>query len=358
MADTFYIPDPSTYFDKDWVQALRQEVPGAEALGKLTHTQVSLLQEKHLFQLLIPNSIGGKQYDLPELMQAEEAAAWVDGSVGWVVALAGGAGFFAGFVDEKTAKTLFERDDICVAGTGFPAGTAQPVEGGFLVSGHWRYASGAPHAKLYTANCKILQTGSAEIRAMIFLPDQVQLSNGWKPLGLRATASQDMIIQNAFVPKERSFSLDKPFAHAQGPLFTYPFHQQAEALLSITLTGMGMRFLDLFAEKIIPKYASGTDIRKIYQAAKKTLETARLQVYEAVILSWEPYKKGGLATESQLEAVGLTARRVAQAARETVDLLYPYGGMEMMRMDSDINRVWRDIHTASQHTLLAPLNKE
>lgn len=355
MAATFYIPDPSTYFDKDWVKAMRLEVPEAEALGKLTPEQITLLQEKHLFQLLIPKSIGGRQYELPELMQAEEAAAWVDGSVGWVVALAGGAGFFAGFVDEKTAKTLFERDDICVAGTGFPAGTAQPVEGGYLVSGYWRYASGAPHAKLYTANCTL---PDGNIRAMIFLPDQVRLADGWKPLGLRATASQDMIIQNVFVPKERSFSLDKPFAHAQGPLFSYPFHQQAEALLSITLMGMGMRFLDLFAERIFPKYASGTEIRKIYEGAKKTLETARLQVYEAVVSSWEPYKKGGRATAIQMEAVGQAARKAAQAAREIADRLYPYGGMEMMRMDSDINRVWRDIHTASQHTLLSPLSKE
>jgi hypothetical protein len=28
--------------------------------------------------------------------------------------------------------------------------------------------------------------------------------------------------------------------------------------------------------------------------------------------------------------------------------------MEMRRMDAEINRVWRDIHTASQHRLLSP----
>jgi hypothetical protein len=355
MAPTINIPDPSSYFHQDWVQALRQEVPQGEALGKLTRTQVSLLQAKHLFQLLIPASIGGKEYDLPELMRAEEASAWVDGSIGWVVALAGGAGFFAGFVDEQTARSLFQREDICVAGTGFPAGTARPVEGGYLVSGHWRYASGAPHAKLYTANCKLPQ---GDIRAMIFLPDQVQLSDGWKPLGLRATASQDMIIQNAFVPENRSFTLDKPFAHAQGPLFKYPFHQQAEALLSITLMGMGKRFLDLFEERIVPKYGSRAEIRKIYQGAKQTVDMARLRLYQTVITSWEPYKQGGKATEDQMEAVGQAARCAAHAAREASDSLYPYGGMEMMRIDSDINRVWRDIHTASQHTLLAPLTRE
>jgi alkylation response protein AidB-like acyl-CoA dehydrogenase len=342
--------NPSTYFDQDWVKAMRLEVPKAEAKARLSPAQIALLQDKHLFQLLIPASIGGKEYDLPELMRAEEAAAWVDGSVGWVVALAGGAGFFAGFVDELTAKALFQKEDICVAGTGFPAGTAAPVEGGYLVNGHWKYASGAPHAKLYTANCKI----GEEIRAMIFLPDQVELADGWKSVGLRATASQDMIIHNAFVPAERSFSLDKSFPHAQGPLYTYPFHQQAEALLSITLMGMGMRFLDLFEERIIPRYRSPNPIKVLYEEVRSSVEKARKHLYEAVEHSWEPYKRGAKATDEQMKAVGEAARAASRIAREASDRLYPYGGMEMMQVDSDINRVWRDIHTASQHALLAP----
>jgi hypothetical protein len=43
------------------------------------------------------------------------------------------------------------------------------------------------------------------------------------------------------------------------------------------------------------------------------------------------------------------------ASRHAVDTLYPYCGLVAASADSDINRVWRDFHTASQHALLTPL---
>jgi hypothetical protein len=42
------------------------------------------------------------------------------------------------------------------------------------------------------------------------------------------------------------------------------------------------------------------------------------------------------------------------ASRHAVDTLYPYCGLYAARVDSPINRVWRDFHTASQHALLMP----
>jgi alkylation response protein AidB-like acyl-CoA dehydrogenase len=305
-----------------------------------------LFTEQGWLRLLIPVSVGGLEYDLPDLLALQEAASWADGSFGWVLALCGGAGFFAGFVDEGVARTLFGRPDVCAAGTGFPAGTAEEAPGGYRVSGHWRYASGAPHATLYTANCQVMRDGESTIRAVIFLPDQVVLRDGWQSLGLRATSSQDMIVRETFVPAERTFSLDHPRAHAAGALYHYPFLQQAEAVLSVTLLGMTRHFLDLFEERILPKFPAADR----WAAAAQTLEQARVSFYTAVSASWASPEDPAL-----LLAVGDVARRAVAAALHCTDELYPYGGMEMMRMGSEINRVWRDIHTASQHTLLSPL---
>jgi alkylation response protein AidB-like acyl-CoA dehydrogenase len=347
--------DLSRSMDPAWTELIRGQAALAEQQGQLTGAQLSFIREREWFRLLIPSSIGGKEYPLPELLETLESASWMDGSFGWVMALCGGAGFFAGFVEEPLAKALFGNAGVCAAGTGFPAGTAIEEPGGYRVSGHWKYASGAPHATLYTANCRV--AGDPLIRAMIFLPDQVSLQDGWQSLGLRATASQDMIVKDAFVPRSRSFTLDAPCSHAAGPLFRYPFLQQAEAVLSVTMLGMGRHFLDLFAQNTLPriKGPAADAVRGYFAESLTELADARTGLYQAVQASWEPYTKGREASGDQLAGVGAAAIKAAGSALRSTDRLYPLGGMEMMQVHSEISRVWRDIHTASQHVLLSPV---
>jgi hypothetical protein len=44
---------------------------------------------------------------------------------------------------------------------------------------------------------------------------------------------------------------------------------------------------------------------------------------------------------------------LAQQARMLVNELYAYCGMEAAQTNTVINQVWRNINTASQHTLLS-----
>ena len=144
------------------VDLIRSESATAEALGTLTPVQLELMREQGWFRLLIPRSIGGLEYDLPDLLELRKRPPPVRMAVsGGSWRSVGRAGFFAGFVDRSVALELFGSPDVCVAGTGFPAGVAVSVPGGYRVSGHWRYASGAPHATLYTANCRIIEGGAA-----------------------------------------------------------------------------------------------------------------------------------------------------------------------------------------------------
>jgi len=55
---------------------------------------------------------------------------------------------------------------------------------------------------------------------------------------------------------------------------------------------------------------------------------------------------------THLEQVSANSRKLAKTARECVDELYPYCGLQAANPDAEINQVWRDLHTASQHSLL------
>ena len=127
----------------------------------------------------------------------------------------------------------------------------------------------------------------------------------------------------------------------------------AEATLAANLMGMAIHFVDLAEEVIQQRIELGK-----YTGYQKTLLTGKLiaikaecnlareSFYNTVDNSWQ------INNKPALELISITSRKLALTARKHVDELYPYCGLLAASPDTEINRVWRDLHTASQHTLL------
>jgi hypothetical protein len=62
-------------------------------------------------------------------------------------------------------------------------------------------------------------------------------------------------------------------------------------------------------------------------------------------------------TEMDYTKIDLAALNLSTTARKLVEELYPWGGMAVIDHDAEINMVWRDLHTASQHVTLSPLQR-
>ena len=90
--------------------------------------------------------------------------------------------------------------------------------------------------------------------------------------------------------------------------------------------------------------------------AESNQQTERLRnsFYTAVNASWEMLVSKGAIAEQQLTQVSATAKALANGVIKLVEALYPFCGMSAAEKDTVINRVWRDMHTASQHILLRP----
>jgi indole-3-acetate monooxygenase len=168
-----------------------------------------------------------------------------------------------------------------------------------------------------------------------------------------ATGSHSFKIENLYVAKERCFKIDPDFTTIDKRLYKYPFLQLAEATLAANIMGMAIHFIDL-AEGIIEqrvilqKYTEKQKelvVKKLINI-KPDLDTLRKVFYSAVDASWEG------SNERLLQQVSQASRQMARIARNYVDDLYPYCGLQAASPDTEINCVWRDLHTASQHVLL------
>jgi alkylation response protein AidB-like acyl-CoA dehydrogenase len=357
-------PHPSTFLSAGVADVLRSRAAEAEAGRDLHPDQLELIYASQWFRMLLPEN----PLALPDLVRLEEGISWADGSVGWTVTLCSGAGWFAGFFPSTAFPDIFSQKQLCLAGSGAPTGEAQVIPGGFRVNGRWDYASGALHATAFTANCLILdkggkvrmEDGQPLIRPFLFRKEEVIVDKSWNTIGLIATASHAFEMRNVEIPADRCFTIGPGQAKADHPIYRYPFLQLAEATLAVNLSGMAMHFLDccetFFRQRIQSRRfpASAADeMNTALERAKKRLEAQRMEFYETVDHSWQKHiGPDGSAGNKILPELSRTSRELVTSVRTIADGLYPYGGLGAARPDTEINRVWRDLHTASQHNLL------
>jgi alkylation response protein AidB-like acyl-CoA dehydrogenase len=285
-----------------------------------------------------------------------------------VVTLCCGAGFFGGFLHPDLAKTVFASPDVCLAGSGAPTGTATVSDSGFIINGRWRHASGARHATHLTANCLIKAgehvvsnpDGKPLILPFVFDRKDVSILPAWKYTGMISTGSDAFEVTDLYVPSGRCFKISPDAAVIDSPLYRYPFMQLAETTLAVNLSGMAVHFADLcgplFEQKIVQKKLSVRQTDYLNNTLNQTLELleqARHSFFESADRSWDALTgQSAGAFQTLLKSVSWASHSLAKRALKAVDELYPYCGLEAAQQDTDINRVWRDIHTASQHALL------
>jgi alkylation response protein AidB-like acyl-CoA dehydrogenase len=371
------VPHPSQFLPPAAAAVLREEAAAAENGRDLRPGQLHVIYEQQWFRLFIPVLYGGCRPDtaqapqelslpafplsLPAAVRLEEGISWADGSVGWTVTLCSGAGWFAGFFPPSPnfsmpggAAGFFSDKRLCLAGSGAPAGRADKLTEGYRISGRWSYASGALHATGYTANCVLHAEGrpllnadgSPQIRAFLFTKDEVLLHRDWDTIGLIATGSHAFEIRGRIVPADRCFEITPEKAAVDDPLYRYPFLQLAEATIAANLSGMAIHFSDacesVFAERRVSAAASG-QLTRVLKTVRLELEQKRGEFYAALEGSWAD----GLHIP-----LSKAAHALAACARHSVDLLYPFGGLAAAKPGTELNRVWRDLHTATQHNLL------
>lgn len=343
----------NTLIAPEAVEMIRDTAAAAEAANQLHPAQLDLIIRNNWFNLFVPKASGGLELSLPEALQLEEAMAWVDGSFGWTVTLCSGANFFIGFLDPAIATELFSRPRVCFAGSGAATGTAELQEDGYHIAGHWKYATGAPHATIFTCVCnlkengELLKDGNGDPATAAFwlYPSEVKLQHDWNMMGMRATASLSFEAGPLVVPTSRRFTIDPAYAILPQPVFRYPFLQFAEATLCVNFSGMAMRFFELYS-----LHAKEPDKQAIKW--QQELLEARDIFYEKVEKSWNSLNERSHIADALLTEISTRSRDLYSVCVKLMQALYPAMGMAAAESNTEANRIWRNFFTASQHKLL------
>jgi len=194
---------------------LESEGPPSEELGKLTERAIELLNSTGVSGAFLAEELGGVGMYPGEALPALERVAYIDGSIGWVNTIFASAGHMLGYVSKETGLELLAKGQPLFGAVSNGAGKAVPVEGGFRVSGKYRYASGSLHADYMFVPAMLVVDGEpvqgpAGNATYLVPTSEIDFGEGWDTIGLRATGSVDFSFSDVFVPADHVLDMFGP----------------------------------------------------------------------------------------------------------------------------------------------------
>jgi 3-hydroxy-9,10-secoandrosta-1,3,5(10)-triene-9,17-dione monooxygenase len=169
------------------------------------------MQEAGFFRVLQPRRWGGYEMELGTFYDIEMALAEGDMSTGWTYGVLGVVSWFLGLIDDRAARDVWGGDSSALLSSStMPAGKATAVDGGFRLSGRWRYASGCEHCE-WVLLSGLVEDDPSEWRFFVVPRREYKTVDTWQVAGLQGTGSIDVILDDVLVPIYRSQRLQDNF---------------------------------------------------------------------------------------------------------------------------------------------------
>ena len=335
---------------------------------QLVAEQLDLVYTYNWFNIWVAKEYNGLNLSLMDGFKLIKNLAYYDGGFAWTVTLCSGANMFAGFINPSLAKEVFANPKVCFGGSGRASGKAIFDGDKYHLTGVWQYATGAPHLTHFTLNAFIYDgeiqrvniQGEPVIYSFFVPKEDVLVHYDWDTFGLECTASHSFSLDNVAVDKAYAFELTPSNREVDSTLYKIPFMTFAELTLLPNYLGMYKRFLDLVEKYFFDKsknpdwadkYSKNRfrQLDRYQQLAEKNeqkAETLVQQLWEQVSVDTE-----NISTELLAE-IASESRRMVREIREAVTLLFPLVGISGAQKDNELNIVFRNIFTATQHNLL------
>lgn len=325
-------------------------------IRRLTRPVVEALIDGGFFTMLKTKSVGGMELKPSIFAQVTEAIASVDGSTGWVVCQSNGCSTTSAYLDPHIAQEIFGKPDGIVAWG--PPGSpyeATPVEGGYRITGKWRFMSGSQNATWLGAHLRV--AGTKETKTFLYPKSSATFHDIWHTLGLRGTASNEYSVDNLFIPHERAIYRDDPRdRRTDSPLYRFTSNQ----LYSIGFGGVALgiargtmdAFLNLPREKTRRGAGKPMVENNVVQShvaqSEARWRSARYFLHAAADEALATIEEQGEMEMAQRTRLRLASTWAIQSSREIVNTLFHDCGSMSVFEDTPFERRLRDIDTVAQ----------
>jgi len=323
------------------------------------------MKERGYLRLAVPEELGGLGATMREACYAQAELARHDGATALAAAMHTYnvlAQVFRRAKGASDAEGVLKRvatEDLIIATSGgsdwlWPTTVAEPDgNGGFLVSGRKAFCSQAPAATV-VSTCAVLGEpgdGAEVIHFSVPLAaDGVRMEETWDTLGMRGTASNDLVFDQVQVPGERIVAR-RPWGDFGAPLFVAAIH--FAPVVAATYFGIAAGARDVAVDGATST-TRGTALRAELARTQRQvgLMDSKLRVaWWALLGSIDDLGDGYGADPTALATVMTAKRHVVLEAVDVVNLAMDTLGGRAYYRRSPLERAYRDVRAGLFHPL-------
>jgi 3-hydroxy-9,10-secoandrosta-1,3,5(10)-triene-9,17-dione monooxygenase len=357
---------------RELLPVFRERAQATEDARRVSEESIKALRQTGFFKLLQPVRYGGLETHPNRFYRAVRDVSSACGSTGWVAAVLGCHPWQLGLFDDQAQRDVWgEDEDTLVSSSYAPMGRATPVDGGFRFTGRWSFSSGCDHAGwVFLGGLVLGEDGDpVDFRTFLLPRADYAIDDVWDTIGLRGTGSNDIIVDEVFVPEYRTLSFMEtgrcrgPGQEVNtGPLYRLPFASVFSCSVSVPVVGMAQGAYDAYVTHTRERVRASTGGRaaedsfnqvRIAEASSR-IDTAVLQIERNIDQQLELASKGlkipfPLRVQTRRDQVNATSSAIA-----AVDRLFESAGGRALKVGTPIQRFWRDAHAGRVHAINDP----
>jgi 3-hydroxy-9,10-secoandrosta-1,3,5(10)-triene-9,17-dione monooxygenase len=327
---------------------------------------IAELRAAGFFRLFQPLRYGGLEADPREFFRAQAKIAEGCMSSAWAGGIISVHAFQLALFDDRAQQEVWSSANDLISSSYAPMGKVTLVDGGFRLSGRWGWSSGSGHCDWVFLGAIVPGDG---YRTFLLPRADYRIEDTWHVMGLQGTGSNDIVVEDVFVPDYRThrqmdgFLVQNPGNKVNpGALYRIPWGQLFCRTVSNPAIGATKAALRLFihgaqnrSSNDPTKLAGDTHTQGIISRAEQSLAELESLLYRAIGHMVVCADAGEEIPMVDRVRYRYEASLIVDTAVKVVDELFANAGGRSVFLNSPIQQRFLDINTARAHVANNPV---
>ena len=358
---------------RDLLPQFRERADEAERLRVVPESSIKDLESSGFFRLLQPKRFDGLESDPVDFYTAVRMISSACGSTGWVSSVLGVHPWQVALFHDKAQQAVWGEDSNTRLSSSYaPTGKATLADGGYQLSGRWSFSSGCDHATWVLLGGLVSNDEGQIVDFKTFMVPRADyvIEDVWNVVGLRGTGSNDIVVDDVFVPDEFTLSMSDT-GRCYGPgqeqntadLYKLPFHSIFTSTITAPIVGMATGAYDEHVEmqrkRVRAAYLAEKTANDPFAAARIARASSDIDAAWALLVNNLRELQHHVASGEKIPlSLRLKVRRDQVLGTEravgAIDTLFEASGGRALAEGTYLQRAWRDAHAGRVHAANDP----
>ena len=344
------------------IPALKQRAVVDEKDRRVSEKTVADIKNAGLIGVMKPAKWGGHELNPMVFSEIGMALAEGDMAVAWVYGLWANHAYHLAFYDDRAQADVWSNTDEepLISSSYSPSGKATRVDGGYQLSGRWKWSSGSAHSNWLLLS-SFPSDKPGEVVCFLVPRKDISIIDTWFVTGLKSTGSNDIVVEDVFVPEYRGLAFSDLFKGTSpgtnnGPLYKLSPITVFYRVITLPMIGALQALVDEFVVTGEARSTSSGPITDNPDAllalgqamgAIEEMKHVQRQTFETLM---ELAERGETASVSDRLRYRYQSSYVAETCILNAKALFEAtSGLAMMEEATSTGRIYRNLISARQH---------